>query len=161
MMKQPARYGWVLLAWIVWSHAAESPWDRVTPEMRSPVEIVVHRSASCSCCGKWLQHMKKQGFQIKDILEEDMDAVKDRLGVPSKLRSCHTGEVAGHIIEGHVPAGDVKKLLASKSGPYGLAVPGMPVGTPGMEVGGRMDAFSVIGFDRDGKTSVFSEYQGD
>lgn len=138
---------------------AESPWDRPTAPMGKPVEIVVHRSASCGCCGKWVEHMKKHGFQVKDVLEDDMDAVKDALGVPSSLRSCHTGVVSGHVIEGHVPAGDVKKLLEAESGPYGLAVPGMPVGTPGMETQGRKDAFSVIGFDRDGKTSVFTDYR--
>lgn len=139
---------------------AESTWDRPTAPLRVPVEIVVHRSESCGCCSKWLAHMKKHGFQVKDVLEENMNAVKDALGVPPALRSCHTGVVAGHVIEGHVPAGDVKKLLESRSGPYGLAVPGMPVGAPGMEMGDRKDPFSVIGFDRDGKTSVFSEYQG-
>ncbi len=155
------RYLWpvLLLVSIGRAEAAESPWDRPTPPLGKPVEIVVHRSASCGCCGKWLGHMKQHGFQVRDVLEEDMDAVKDALGVPRALRSCHTGVVAGHVIEGHVPAGDVKKLLEARSAPYGLAVPGMPVGTPGMEMGGRKDAFSVIGFDRDGKTSVFSDYR--
>ncbi len=139
--------------------AAESPWDRPTAPLSTPTEIVVHRSASCSCCGKWLNHMRKHGFIVRDVLEEDMDAVKDRLGVPSSLRSCHTGVVKGHLIEGHVPAADVKKLLAAQSGPFGLAVPGMPVGPPGMETGHRKDAFAVIGFDRDGKTSVFDDYR--
>lgn len=141
------------------SHGDESPWNRPTAPTSKPVEIIVHRSASCGCCGKWLDHMKKHGFLVRDIKEEDMDAVKDRLGVPPSLRSCHTGVVAGHIIEGHVPAGDVKKLLAEKSAPIGLAVPGMPVGPPGMEMGGRKDAFSVIGFNRDGKTFVFKDYR--
>lgn len=152
---------WILLGSIGRAPAAESPWDQPTPALPAPVELVVHRSASCGCCEKWLQHMKKHGFLVKDVLEEDMDAVKDQLGVPASLRSCHTGEVAGHLVEGHVPAGDLKKLLGAKSGPFGLAVPGMPVGTPGMEMGSRKDAFAVIGFERDGRNAVFSEYRHD
>lgn len=140
------------------SAAAENPWNQRTVPLSVPTEIIVHRSASCSCCGKWLEHMRRHGFLVKDITEENMDAVKDQLGVPPALRSCHTGVVAGHVIEGHVPAADVKKLLAASSGPLGLSVPGMPVGPPGMEKGGRKDAFSVIGFDRSGKTFVFSDY---
>ena len=137
----------------------ESPWDQPTTPMATAMEIVVHRSASCGCCGKWLEHMKQHGFRVKDIKEENMDAIKDQLGVARGLRSCHTGVVAGYVIEGHVPAGDVKKLLGTKPGLLGLSVPGMPVGAPGMEMGGRRDAFSVIGFDKDGKSSVFTEYR--
>lgn len=143
------------------ANAGESRWDQPTAPMAAPVEIAVHRSASCGCCRKWLQHMKQHGFRIKDIEEKDMDAVKDRLGVPPILRSCHTAVVAGYLIEGHVPAGDVKKLLGTKPGLLGLSVPGMPVGTPGMEMGGRKDAFSVIGFDQGDKTTVFTEYRAD
>jgi hypothetical protein len=145
--------------WMASACAGESRWDQSTPPLSTPVKIRVHRSGSCTCCGKWLQHMKQHGFQVEDVLEDDMDAVKDRLGIPQELRSCHTAEVSDHVVEGHVPAGDIKRLLGSKSGPYGLSVPGMPVGTPGMEMGNRRVAFSVIGFDRHGKKAVYSEYR--
>jgi hypothetical protein len=140
--------------------AGQSVWDTPTPPLPGPTEITVYRSPTCGCCAKWLEHMKKHGFVIKDIQEADMDAVKRKLGVPADLQSCHTGVVAGYVIEGHVPAGDVKKLLSTKPALAGLAVPGMPVGAPGMEMGERKDAFAVMGFAKDGKASVFSEYNG-
>lgn len=153
-------FGFVFLT-LGLAEAAESRWDQPTANMATAKEIVVHRSASCGCCGKWIEHMKKHGFRVKDIKEENMDAIKDQLRVPQALRSCHTAVVAGNVIEGHVPAGDVKKLLTTQSGLLGLSVPGMPVGGPGMEMGGRRDAFSVIGFDKEGESSVFTEYRSD
>ncbi len=102
--------------------------------------------------------MKEHGFTIKEIPSEDMDAVKQRLGVPKALQSCHTAVVNGYVVEGHVPAGDVKKLLQTKPQAAGLAAPGMPAGSPGMEVGGRKGNFSVIVFDKEGKTEVFHKY---
>ena len=134
-------------------------WDAPTEALATPVEITVYRSPSCGCCGKWIEHVKRQGFVVKDIREEDMDAVKKRLGVPERLKSCHTAVVGDYLVEGHVPAGDIKRLLKNKPKLDGLTVPGMPVGTPGMEMGGRKDAFSVLGFWKDGRTTVFSDYR--
>ncbi len=102
--------------------------------------------------------MKQQGFVIKDIKTDDMDAIKRRAGVPEVLQSCHTAEVDGYIIEGHVPAADVKKALTTRSKLLGLSVPGMPAGTPGMEMGGKKDRFAVIAFDKQGNADKFSEY---
>jgi hypothetical protein len=134
-------------------------WDAPTEALSAPVEITVYRSPSCGCCGKWIEHVKRQGFVVKDMMEEDMDALKQRLGLPEKLKSCHTAVVGDYLVEGHVPAGDIKRLLRSKAKLAGIAVPGMPVGTSGMDVGGRKDAFSVLGFWKDGRTTVFSDYR--
>lgn len=135
-------------------------WDGSGPPLSKPVEMTVHRSSSCGCCGKWIDYMRNQGFVVKDLKEPEMEAVKRRLGVPQVLESCHTAEVAGYLVEGHVPAGDVKKVLNSNAVLLGLAAPGMPAGSPGMEVGGKKDHFSVIAFDRQGNAEEFSRYGG-
>jgi hypothetical protein len=138
--------------------AAESAPDRGTPVPSKPVEMTVYRSPTCSCCGRWLEHMKKNGFLIKDIKTTDMESVKSRYGVPDSLQSCHTALVSGYVVEGHVPAGDVAELLKKRPRATGLTVPGMPMGTPGMEMGGKADPFAVLEFDKDGTTRVFHEY---
>ena len=149
----------ILLALLSLSvQAGEGAWDRGAPVLSEPVEMTVYRSPTCGCCGRWLEHMKKNGFAIKDIKTGDMDAVKRRYGVPKSLQSCHTALVAGYVVEGHVPAGDVAELLKKRPGAVGLTVPGMPMGTPGMEMGGRADPFAVLEFDKDGTTRVFHEY---
>jgi len=96
------------------------------------IRITVHKDPSCSCCSSWVQHLRGAGFDATVIEHRDMDAVKDRLGVLADLASCHTAEVAGYIVEGHVPASAIKRLLAEKPNATGLAVPGMPAGAPGM-----------------------------
>ena len=123
-------------------------------------ELTVYRSPTCTCCGRWLEHMKQNGFAIKDIPTEDMDAIKRQHGVPAALQSCHTALVGGYWVEGHVPAEDVKKLLRDKPAVAGISVPGMPVGTPGMEMGPRQDPFAVMQLDKSGNTSVFHDYPG-
>lgn len=139
--------------------AAESPWDRGAPILAKPVEMTVYRSPSCSCCGRWLEHMKKHGFVIKDIKTEAMDTIKREQGIPETLQSCHTALVDGYVVEGHVPAADVAAILNKRPKAVGLTVPGMPVGTPGMEMGGKKDPFTVLEFDRNGDTRVFHEYR--
>ncbi|MBM4200195.1 MAG: DUF411 domain-containing protein [Gammaproteobacteria bacterium] len=133
-------------------------WDQPTEALSAPVEIVVYRSPSCGCCGKWLDHVRRHGFAVQDIKGDDMDALKRRLGIPEKLKSCHTGIVGGYLIEGHVPAADIKRLLRTRPDLAGISVPGMPVGPPGMEMGSRKDPFTVLGFAKDGRTSVFTDY---
>lgn len=123
-----------------------------------PIEMTVFRSPTCGCCGKWVQHMKQNGFVIKDIQSEDMAAIKRKYAVPDDLQSCHTAIVDGHVVEGHVPAEDVRKLVQSGSVAYGVSVPGMPVGTPGMEMGAKKDAFDVVQFEKSGKQSVLHAY---
>ncbi|MCK4842703.1 MAG: DUF411 domain-containing protein [Methylococcales bacterium] len=125
-----------------------------------PVVIEVYRSPSCGCCSKWLGHLKENQFIVKDHVTDDVKTIKDKYGVPEKLESCHTALVNGYVIEGHVPASDIKKLLKLKPAVIGISVPGMPVGTPGMDMGGRKDAYKVISFDKDKQNKVFSRYEG-
>ena len=136
----------------VWAASAK------TAAVSSPIEMTVYRSPTCTCCGRWLEHMKQNGFAIKDIQTEDMDAIKRQQGVPDALQSCHTALVGGYVVEGHVPAQDVRSLLDKKPAVLGLSVPGMPAGTPGMEMGGRKDPYAVVQFDKSGKVTVFHDY---
>lgn len=145
------------MAPIAGAPATKAPTDKAA----SPVlEMTVYRSPTCTCCGRWLEHMKQNGFLIKDIQTEDMDAIKRQLGVPDALQSCHTALVGGYWVEGHVPAEDVKKLLRDKPAVAGISVPGMPAGTPGMEMGPRKDPYAVVQLDKSGNTSVFHDYTG-
>jgi len=117
--------------------------------------ITVHKDPTCGCCSGWVQHLQKAGFDTKVLDTREIDAVKKRLGVPDDLAACHTAEVAGYIIEGHVPAAALRRLLAEKPKAAGLAVPGMPVGSPGME-GGRPEKYDVILFGPDGQRTYMS-----
>ena len=119
--------------------------------------IDVYRSESCGCCKAWIEHLEESGFSVNDHVEGDMGAVKQRLGVPYELGSCHTGVYQGKFVEGHVPASDIL-ALKQRNDLLGLAVPGMPMGSPGMEMGSRKDAYQVLGLDKDGQTQVISEY---
>ena len=118
----------------------------------------VYRSPECSCCGGWIKHLKAQGFRIKDFPTPDIDLVKQKYHVPDNLTSCHTAIVNGHVIEGHVPADDIKRLLQDSPNTLGLSVPQMPVGTPGMEMGNQKDPFSVFSFDRHSRIAVYKDY---
>ena len=125
-----------------------------------PIDIVVYRSPSCECCGKWLEHMKKNNFNVKDIVTDDVQAIKKKYGVPEAMASCHTAIVDGYVIEGHVPANDIMKLLKTKPKIVGIAVPGMPSGTPGMEMGDRKDSYNVMSFDKENHYEIFNSYEG-
>src|SRR5262245_43542466 len=107
--------------------------------------ITVHRDPTCGCCGGWVEHLQKAGFETKVIDTRDLNAVKQRLGVPDDLAACHTAEVAGYVVEGHVPAIALERLLAERPSASGLAVPGMPVGSAGME-GGKPEPYEVVMF---------------
>ena len=113
--------------------------------------VVVNRNASCGCCLKWVAHLREAGFKVDVHDVQDMRAVKSRAGVPDSMRSCHTAEVDGYFVEGHVPAEDIKRLLAERPDARGLAVPGMPLGSPGMEVpDGTVIPYDVILVGDDG-----------
>lgn len=123
--------------------------------------LAVNRDAGCGCCHAWMTLMQRSGRFIATMRDEvDMPALKRRLGVPDDLASCHTAEVAGYVIEGHVPSGDIIRLFEQRpSGVRGLAVSGMPLGSPGMEQSGAgRDAFDVIAFRRDGGREIFAQY---
>lgn len=128
-------------------------------EIGEAKDIVVYRSPSCGCCGKWVKHLKDNNFNVIDNVVHDVDSVKRKYGVPSELASCHTAVVGDYVIEGHVPVEDIEKLLSLKADVSGIAVPGMPVGTPGMEMGDRKDAYKVIAFDKESRKQVFSVYE--
>lgn len=125
-------------------HAAEAP------------SIEVYRDPNCGCCSAWVEHLQANGFTVNEHIEPDMSALKQRLGVPPRLASCHTGMINGQFVEGHVPARDVLGLR-QRPELLGLAVPGMPHGSPGMETG-RQDSYEVIGLDRQGQESVVQRY---
>lgn len=121
-------------------------------------QVEVYKNSDCGCCGAWVDHLKAAGFQVKVHETPDTSAIRKRHGIPDEFGSCHTGVVAGYALEGHVPAEDVKRLLARKPAAAGLSVPGMPVGSPGMEMGSRKDAFQVLLIDKAGRSSVFATY---
>jgi hypothetical protein len=124
----------------------------------SAAKVQVYRSESCGCCKKWVAHLQKEGFEITDSVVGDVNAVKAKLGLPLELGSCHTAVVGGYLVEGHVPVEDIRKLIETRPPVRGIAVPRMPAGSPGMEAAGRKDAYDVIAFDAQGKTSVFSHH---
>lgn len=121
-------------------------------------EIKVYRNPTCNCCHKWINHLEQNKFNVIDMLTSDMASVKESVNLPKQMASCHTAIIDGYIIEGHVPAADIKRLLIEKPDIAGLAVPQMPVGSPGMEIGPRKDNFVVFTFNKSGEISVFNEY---
>jgi hypothetical protein len=123
-------------------------------------ELLVYRSSSCTCCGKWVEHVQKQGFKVKDIVTDSLQLIKDKYGVTSELASCHTAIINGYVIEGHVPAEDITELLKTKSKVAGIAVPGMVNGSPGMEMGAKSDPYKVVSFDKKHNQQVFNSYPG-
>lgn len=120
--------------------------------------VEVFKNPSCGCCGAWVDHLKAAGFDVKVTMVDDTSVVRKKYGLPDKFGSCHTAVVAGYVVEGHVPAADVKKLLDMKPLAVGIAVPGMPVGSPGMEMGSRKDSYQVLLVDQQGRERVFSSY---
>ena len=120
---------------------------------------VVHKSPTCGCCHLWVEHMRNAGFQVEVRDVDNLDPVKTRVGVPVGKGSCHTAEVGGYFVEGHVPANDVKRLLAEKPAAKGLVLPGMPAGSPGMELpDGTSQPYTVELVGRDGTTSAFARH---
>ncbi|MBL4763113.1 MAG: DUF411 domain-containing protein [Gammaproteobacteria bacterium] len=122
-------------------------------------DIKVYKNPSCGCCGKWVEHLEAAGLVADVEAVNDVTPLKTQFGVPTTLASCHTAKIGGYFIEGHVPVEDIKRLLAEKPDIAGLAVPGMPMGSPGMEIPGRAPvAYKVFAVDRSGSTSVFSQH---
>jgi hypothetical protein len=137
--------------------------QRLLAEVKSgggkPTAITVYKSKSCGCCAEWVVHVRENGFEPAVHDEEDMDAIKAQLGVPEGVRSCHTALVDKYLIEGHVPAADIKRLLAERPRVAGLAVPGMPSHSPGMApAGAKIEGFEVVAFQLSGSTQGFARY---
>jgi hypothetical protein len=120
--------------------------------------VEVFKTPTCGCCGAWVDHLRAAGFPVKVVEVDDTTATRKRHGLPERFGSCHTGIVNGYVVEGHVPAAEVKRLLATKPAVIGLAVPGMPVGSPGMEYGDRKDPYDVFLIDKSGRETVFAHY---
>lgn len=128
--------------------------------MEASATVEVWKTPTCGCCAAWVEHMADAGFRVRthDVSERELIDIKRDRGVPAHLGSCHTAEVEGYSLEGHVPAEDVRRLLSERPDLRGIAVPGMPVGSPGMEFDGRKDPYQVIAFDEEGGERVFSRH---
>jgi len=159
--------GWAIalavLAGIVLLFNINSPvaLAQTTPTHRADHPMMVYRSPTCGCCGRWLDALESAGFAVEDQVVEDVDAVKQDLGIPDEVSSCHTAVVDGYLVEGHVPVADIQRLLAEKPAVAGIAVPGMPLGSPGMEADDPTEAsdpFAVVTFTDDGTVEVFHDY---
>ena len=130
----------------------------VTPvAAEDPAEVTVYKSPTCGCCGKWVSHLEENGFRVITHNVSNVTPVKTKAGLPPGLASCHTAFVEGYVIEGHVPASDVARLLKERPAVEGLAVPRMPIGSPGME-GPNPERYEVLSFDAHGKTAVFATH---
>jgi hypothetical protein len=141
--------------------ASSSSWAQAPKTAVKPA-LEVWKDPNCGCCQLWVEHLQAHGFEVK-VHDVGNTAVRKRLGLPERLGSCHTASVAGYVIEGHVPAVDILRLLRQKPQALGLAVPGMPIGSPGMDgevYKGRRDAYEVLLVQRDGSTRTFAKYPG-
>ncbi len=148
------RYAGVLLLGSLVS--ASAPSAPTTPG--TAIRVTVFKDANCGCCKDWVEHLRKHAFDVVSRDTSDVVGMKRAGRVPERLYSCHTAFVEGYVVEGHVPAADIQRLLKEKPKVAGIAVPGMPAGSPGMEVGGRVDKYNVIAFNRDGTTSIFARH---
>jgi hypothetical protein len=126
----------------------------------SRTPIVVYKTPTCGCCSLWVEHMRQNGFQpeVHDVSAAQVRAVSKAAGLSEEGTSCHTAKVGSYIVEGHVPAADVQRMLKEKPAIAGIAAPGMPVGSPGMEMDGRTQRYDVVSFTKDGKTKVFATH---
>jgi len=123
--------------------------------------MIIHKDPNCGCCGAWAEHVRAAGFETQIIETKALDRVKARLGVPTSLASCHTAEIDGYVIEGHVPAADIVRLLKERPKARGLAVPGMPANSPGMQVPGAADERYEVVLFGEGTQSTFGVWMGD
>jgi hypothetical protein len=134
-------------------------WAAVAGATDAPPTLTIYMSPTCGCCGKWVDYVKAAGFKTVVHEDEDVDMVKDNLGVPRDLRSCHTAQVDRYLVEGHVPAEDIRKLLEQRPRAAGLSAPGMPRSSPGMAVPGEpLEPYEVVLFQRDGKFEPFARH---
>ncbi len=124
-------------------------------------DVINHKSPYCGCCTEWTKHMQDAGFNVDEKLHENMNPIKQKLGITPELASCHTAEINGYVFEGHIPAEDIKAFLENPPrNAKGLAVPGMPMGSPGMEYGNEKDEYSVYAFNEKGQVFTYRHYKG-
>lgn len=127
-------------------------------EAATATTIEVVKSPYCGCCTHWVEYLRAEGFEVRVLETEDVTPTARRLGVPDDLRSCHTAAIEGYAIEGHVPAADIRRLLAERPDAAGIAVPGMPVGSPGMEQGNARQPYATLLFTREGRRSLWAQH---
>ena len=159
MQKSQQRRRHALRALALGALAGAAPWAWAQ-KRAEPIAVEVWKDASCGCCGDWIAHMEQNGFKVTTH-DTGNNAVRARLGLPARLGSCHTALVGGYLVEGHVHADEVHRLLRDTPAALGLAVPGMPIGSPGMDgpvYGGRRDAYDTLLVLRDGSTRVFRRH---
>lgn len=125
------------------------------PKTAKPVAIKVYKTPECGCCKSWVQHLQKNGFRVESMDMPDLSLIKQKYGVKPALQACHTAVVNGYVVEGHVPADVILKLIKERPAIAGIAVPGMPMGSPGME-GASKQPYDVLTFDRAGRTRVYA-----
>lgn len=155
--RAPLPMGWfAVIALLIVSGVAVLVLQSPTSAQAAP-ELEVYKSPTCGCCSAWVNHLTENGFAVKVHNQYDVTPIKQRYGLEPRLRSCHTALVGGYVIEGHVPAADIKRLLEKRPDILGLTVPGMPMGSPGME-GPRRDAYAVLAIGKNGSIQVYSHH---
>lgn len=122
-------------------------------------EAIVYKDPNCGCCSSWVAYLRDNNFTVTEVNVDDISMYKSKYNVPANVSACHTAIVQDYVIEGHVPVEDILRLLQEKTDITGLAVPGMPLGAPGMEAGGRSQAYDVIAINKDGSTSTYNSYE--
>lgn len=157
--KTPLFLGIMLTFGVSYTALADALPSQAKQASHAQYSIDMYKSPTCGCCGKWADHLRQSGFEVIEHKRDDMTAVKAQYGVPNKLSSCHTALIDGYIIEGHVPAADVERLLKERPNIAGLTAPGMPMKSPGMQaVGQKPEGYDVLAFTHDGTTTVFHHY---
>ena len=145
--------------WLAAVLAGGSTWLLTRPDraFAAPVKMVIYKTPTCGCCKEWVTHVKDAGFvtEVHDL--DDVAPIKTKHRVPAELGSCHTALVGGYVIEGHVPADLIHKILRDKPAFVGLAVPGMVMGSPGMEVGSRKEPYTVVAWDKANKVKTYAK----
>lgn len=158
-MKRITLLSVIMFLWL--TACAAQPEKSAAATSDKPV-VTVYKSPTCGCCSDWVAHMADNGYSVITEYVDDMTPIKSRFQVPHELQSCHTATVDGYIIEGHVPASEIDHLLTERPDVVGLAVPGMPIGSPGMETPGvAAQPYNVLTFDTTGHTEVYASYLGE
>ena len=131
------------------------------PAAAAATKVTVYKTSSCGCCRLWVDHLKANGFDVQamDVSSADVRSVSKAAGLPDDGVSCHTAKIGSYVVEGHVPASDIQRMLKEKPAIAGIAAPGMPMGSPGMEQGGAKEAYDVLAFTKDGKMTVFAKHK--
>ncbi|PIP89052.1 MAG: hypothetical protein COW01_15825 [Bdellovibrionales bacterium CG12_big_fil_rev_8_21_14_0_65_38_15] len=146
----------VIAGVFVFDHYASASNDK--PQSSNKNEVIVYKNAGCGCCSKWAEHMRENGFKVVEKPVDNLDEIKNSLGVPKENRSCHTAVLGKYVFEGHIPAKSIRKFLKNNKNLKGLVVPDMPMGSPGMDYGNHKGHFTVMSFDKNGKTSTFEKF---